>query len=416
MGSILRKAVIRMTPVLCKADIWQLRHNNNRIETDEQRAAAKGRVALVRLDAIGDFVIWLDSAAEFRRQFAGRHIILICNKACKGIAEASGLFDEIVPVDTGRLNYAGNFRFRKELSHELERINVELLIQTAFSRRVYTDVVSAAVRAEKKLTIRDRSFDNASQGALKATDTIYDSVIDAGDGHVMELVRNAEFVRKVTGSTFRASVPVLRATEVPDGMIPEGDYFVVFPGGSFRAKMWPIERFAQAAQFIHDTTGWKCCVCGSPDEKYLANGLTSHYNGDVIDMTGKTTLLQSIEVIRHAKLLIGNDTSGIHFAAATGTKAVCVFGGWHYGRFLPYKIESGQLSGGNDNDINNNDINKCMPAVCVHDMECFNCRIVDRTSQCQKHMKDTGLFTCVDMVSVQDVTDVLKNVLRELQI
>ena len=78
MGSILRKAVIRMTPVLCKADIWQLRHNNNRIETDEQRAAAKGRVALVRLDAIGDFVIWLDSAAEFRRQFAGRHIILIC--------------------------------------------------------------------------------------------------------------------------------------------------------------------------------------------------------------------------------------------------------------------------------------------------------------------------------------------------
>ena len=31
-------------------------------------------------------------------------------------------------------------------------------------------------------------------------------------------------------------------------------------------------------------------------------------------------------------------------------------------------------------------------------------------------MKDTGLFTCVDMVSVQDVTDVLKNVLRELQI
>ena len=95
---------------------------------------------------------------------------------------------------------------------------------------------------------------------------------------------------------------------------------------------------------------------------------------------------------------------------------VFVFGGWHYGRFLPYKIENGQLSGGNDNDINNNDINKCMPAVCVHDMECFNCRIVDRTSQCQKHMKDTGLFTCVDMVSVQDVTDVLKNVLRELQI
>ena len=29
----------------------------------------------------------------------------------------------------------------------------------------------------------------------------------------MELVRNAEFVRKVTGSTFRASVPVLTSSD-----------------------------------------------------------------------------------------------------------------------------------------------------------------------------------------------------------
>lgn len=397
MGSIIRKIVVRITPALWLFDIRKLIKNNNRITDKQDLDKACKRVALVRLDAIGDFVLWLDSAQELRKHFADKTLVLLCNKACAQIAQASGLFDEIIPIDTGKLNYAANFRFRNQLRKELNGVYAELLIQTAFTRRVYTDVVVSAVAAARKITIRDTSFDNAAKWALDRTDCIYDEVIDTGGECMMELRRNAEFTRRITGSSFKASVPQLKASQVRDGLIPEEDYFVVFPGGSFKAKMWPMDRFAQAAQYIHDRTGWKCCVCGAPNEKYLAQELIKNYSGDVIDMTGKTTLIESIEVIRHARFLIGNDTSGIHFAAAAGTPALCVFGGWHYGRFLPYDVEE--------------DKGRPVPYVCVNEMKCFNCHIINKSPECGRHMKESGLFICVDEVSVQQVKEVLGKIL-----
>lgn len=400
MKSIIRKIVIRITPALWRFDINRLIRGNHKITNGEKAKRASGRVALVRLDAIGDFIIWLDSARQFREHFADKTLILVCNKACVRIAEESGLFDEIIPIDTGRLNYAGNFSFRKQLVRELNEVCVELLIQTAFTRRVYTDVVASAIAASKKITIRDTSFDNAAKWALDKTDRIYNEVIDTGGkpGQIMmELRRNAEFTRLVTGSSFKSSVPRFDPVNIDKALIPDGDYFVVFPGGSFKAKMWPMDRFAAAAQYIHDKTGWKCCVCGSPDEKHLAKALADNYSGDVIDMTGKTSLIESIEIIRHAKFLIGNDTSGIHFAAAVGTKALCVFGGWHYGRFLPYDVED--------------DKGREVPYVCVSERPCFNCHIINKSKECRSHMKKTGLFTCVDEVSVEQVKKALDRIL-----
>lgn len=400
MNSIIRKIIIRITPALWIFDICRLKKNNKKITEKHALDKASGRVALVRLDAIGDFIIWLDSAQEFRKQFQDKTLVLVCNKACASIADASGLFDGIIPIDTAKLNYAGSFKFRRKLVRQLNNVYAGLVIQTAFTRRVYTDVVVSAIAAAKKITIRDTSFDNAAKWALDMTDSIYDEVIDTDGGqheNMMEIRRNAEFTRRVTKSTFKSSIPRIKSTQVRDGLIPEGDYFVVFPGGSFKAKMWPMDRFAEAAQYIHDKTGWKCCVCGSPDEKYLADALIKDYNGDVIDMTGKTSLIESIEVIRHARFLIGNDTSGIHFAAAAGTKALCVFGGWHYGRFLPYDVED--------------DKGRPAPYVCVSDMECFNCRIINKSDKCKRHMKQTGLFTCVDRVSAEQVKAALGKIL-----
>ena len=113
MKSIIRKIVIRITPALWRFDINRLLRGNHKITSGEKAKRAAGRVALVRLDAIGDFIIWLDSARQFRKYFADKTLLLVCNKACVRIAEESGLFDEIIPIDTGRLNYAGNFSFRK---------------------------------------------------------------------------------------------------------------------------------------------------------------------------------------------------------------------------------------------------------------------------------------------------------------
>jgi len=56
-------------------------------------------VLLVRLDAIGDFILWLDSAKEYRRLYPGEKITLYANSAWSDLAKLLPYWDRVVPVD-----------------------------------------------------------------------------------------------------------------------------------------------------------------------------------------------------------------------------------------------------------------------------------------------------------------------------
>lgn len=44
-------------------------------------------------------------------------------------------------------------------------------------------------------------------------------------------------------------------------------------------------------------------------------------------------------MLSNAVMLLSNDTSAIHIAAAVGTKTICITKGVHFGRFVPYPHE-----------------------------------------------------------------------------
>ena len=59
-------------------------------------------------------------------------------------------------------------------------------------------------------------------------------------------------------------------------------------------------------------------------------------NKKLIDITGKTSLLEFIELIRLSKLVIANDSASVHIANAVETKSICISDGNNFGRFVPY--------------------------------------------------------------------------------
>ena len=62
------------------------------------------RVLIVRLDNIGDFVVWLDAAEALVQSFhaQGKHVTLLANAVWKGWAEELGLFDEVLGIEEKR--------------------------------------------------------------------------------------------------------------------------------------------------------------------------------------------------------------------------------------------------------------------------------------------------------------------------
>jgi ADP-heptose:LPS heptosyltransferase len=154
---------------------------------------------------------------------------------------------------------------------------------------------------------------------------------------MMELDRNAEFMSGLTGRRMRASLPRLpKQVALAPELAVDVPYFVVFPGASRSGRRWPPEAFAALVERVAQKYRLMPVLCGSKAEVALCQSIIDRASVPAINRAGETSLLELAAMIRRAKLLISNETSAIHLAAAVGTRAICILGGGHYGRFMPY--------------------------------------------------------------------------------
>lgn len=67
--------------------------------------------------------------------------------------------------------------------------------------------------------------------------------------------------------------------------------------------------------------------------KYIQT--SAHEN--LINLTGKTTLENVLNIISSSSLVIGNETGLVHIASLWSVPTVMFYGGGHFGRLLPKK-------------------------------------------------------------------------------
>lgn len=355
-------------------------------------------IIVIKIDAIGDFLIWLDSASRYREIYQGHKITLVCNSACVEMAENTDFFDEIIPVQARR--FESDNRYKKEIWSRFQNRGFQILLQTEYSRTIDMDLLAMNIPAEKKIAfVADESRLNLSRymalkNIRKKLDAIYDELIPSGGENLMELERNAVFIRGL-GHDFKAGYPSLPQMQIRQELMLPRPYAVIFPGGSSGKKMWPVERYARVGEYLVLEKDMDICLCGGADEAYLYGQFVEAIKcdscrGRVYDLFGQTSLPELAEIIRNASLFVGNDTSGIHFAAAVNTRGICVFGEFAYGRFLPYRCE--RDCEGHEPII-----------VCSAGKQCAGCVYGAITSECREHLIRTGRYQCVDEVSVEQV-------------
>lgn len=340
-----------------------------------------GKILIVRLDAIGDFIIWLASAKEFRRLYPRKKIILIANSTWAGMAQELPYWDEVWPIDMHKFTRNPGYRWR--LLCKVNRAGFEIAIQPTFSRvLLHGDSVIRASNATARIgSVGDLS--NISAQDREIADCWYTQLLPASSAPMMELERNAEFFAHLSGKPCLASLPQLATfTNLPIRLHHPGDYFILFPGASWHGKQWPVRYFATVMDQLYQRYGWRAILCGSLAERKLCQAVAEQATAATINLAGKTTLIEFAELIRGARLLIGNDTSAVHIATAVGTPSVCVLGGGHYGRFMPYPEA----------------IKGTKPLVAVYKMPCFNCNW-----HCNQPHDLAGPVPCVSSMTVEKV-------------
>jgi ADP-heptose:LPS heptosyltransferase len=266
------------------------------------------RILVIKLSALGDFVQALGPAAAIRRHHRADDITLLTTPAFSGLARQSGFFDKIVldfrpkPYDVG-----GWLDLRRALrSGSFDRVYD---LQTSDRSSFYSWLLLPGRRPEwSGIAWRcSHPHANPARDPQHTIDKQAEQLLMAG--------------------IYPTPLPACPASSRP---LPSGlerrEFFLLIPGSSPRhpEKRWPAARYGVLAQRLIEVVGLRPVIVGAAGEEPLAAEIQA-VCPEAIDLVGRTTLTQLVDLANAAAFSVGNDTGATHIAAAAGTPVVVLF-------------------------------------------------------------------------------------------
>ncbi|HYV03205.1 MAG TPA: glycosyltransferase family 9 protein, partial [Blastocatellia bacterium] len=303
----------------------------------------------------------LPALRELRRIFANSRITLAARPWVAGLFQGEGLADNIIPVldGDGFLDRAANFvndarRLRSE------RFDYAVLLPNSFGSAL-TARAGGAKRIAGYPTDGRRlllnhivSFEADHKNLhqvryyLNIASEIEQKLAGASNVdfehceprlHVSEELRQrAEFLieqfsieracddRGAAGPRKQATPQAFRDEDESQspGRQP---ILAINPGATnSTAKRWLAERFAETADRMCKSKGFRTVIVGADGDREVAEQVAALMRTTAVVLAGKTSIEELKGVLSCAQILISNDTGAAHVSAALGVPTVVVFG------------------------------------------------------------------------------------------
>jgi len=284
------------------------------------------RFLVVRLGSLGDIVHTFPAVAGLRQSFPNSEIVWLTHPRWQFLVESSSLASQVWTVEsrswsslreaisrvrktewTASIDYQGLWKSASLpfLGGVKRRIGFSSATIREFAvPLLYTDRVRSTARH-----IADQNGElSLRAGALRSLATFSLHVPAAGDATATKFLQDAVVAR----------------------------YIVLSPGGGWRSKCWPPERFGALCGKIHGALGLRCIVNYGPGENELAAAVRAA-SGEADPLLYGGELGPLMGVLSRALCVVGGDTGPLHLAVALGTPAVALFGPTDPARNGPYR-------------------------------------------------------------------------------
>jgi len=119
-------------------------------------------------------------------------------------------------------------------------------------------------------------------------------------------------------------------------MLPE-DYIVLNIGATKPANRWTGEGFAMLAEAIQDRYAATPVLTGGKEDTGMADRIAKAAGNTVINLVGRTSIDELIDVLQYAMAVVTCDTGPMHLAVALGKDVVSLFGPSDANRTGPFR-------------------------------------------------------------------------------
>ncbi len=119
----------------------------------------------------------------------------------------------------------------------------------------------------------------------------------------------------------------------PSESVVNKNRVLIFPGSGNPKRQWELKKFLKLARWIEEEINIKVCFILGPIE--------IEQNVEVKNFEHKrlTQLKELIDVLKRAKLVIGNDSGPLHLSAYMNIPTIAIFGPSSPKQWAPYKAE-----------------------------------------------------------------------------
>lgn len=271
------------------------------------------KILVIKLSALGDMILATSAFKAIRAHHPDDHITLMTTAPFVHLAEQMRLFNEIV-IDQRPKFY--------QISKILKTLN--FFQKSGFSRVYDLQLVDRTNGYFYLLGHHRKTVEWI--GSAKAASHSY------RDPKMYQTYIQDRF-RQLLYPAGILDLPPLDvrflATDCASFQRPENRYAVLVPGASDAhqgRKRWPLARYADLAQHLWQHQGLTPVVVGGGGEN---NAEILKKCPHAIDLTGKTSITDIINVMKDATLAIGNDTGPMQIAGACQIPVVTLFAGMH---------------------------------------------------------------------------------------
>ena len=283
-------------------------------------------ILVIDFGQLGDVVLSLPALRAIRERFPTSKITVAAGKAASQVIKLSNYADDTLMVDRVALRdgftvtsilqilkLVGNVRRRQfdfviDL-HSLSETNLLGFLSGA-GQRLYSRRPGRSLDFLSNFHPRPPVAPSNKDRHL--VDRYLDVLLPLG-------VKDADRIPRLRtqSATDREVEQMLRKAKADSGAPLVG----LFPGAGHPSRRWPLEKFAELAEFLMRNDQVRVVVFAGPEEKEIRTTMRSLFPAQVI-ILDRLTLPQVVSALARLAVFVSNDTGPMHLAAAVGTPVV----------------------------------------------------------------------------------------------
>src|SRR5215469_5392709 len=280
---------------------------------------------VVRLGSLGDIVHAFPAVAALRESFPKAEIVWLTHPRWRELVESGELVSETWEIETRSIASVRDILARVRTKSFTAAIDYQGLWKSA--------ALPFLGRVPRRIGFSSHSVREFGVPLL------YTARVHGVEAHIAD--QNGELSQRAGARSgvapFSLSLPFVSeeaALQFPESKMDR--YIVLSPGGGWRSKCWPPERYGSLCELISTKLGLQCILNQGPDdEEYIA--AIKAASGDSAPMASNSSLQQLMTLLRNALCVVGGDTGPLHLAVALGTPVVALFGPTDPARNGPYR-------------------------------------------------------------------------------